>query len=77
MKSEKRTGYSVALMNTNPGHSKFWRADVHGRFVVCTWGKIGTWAQQKSFQFGTPGEALEFTVKKTESKLSKGYRKAA
>lgn len=48
-----------------------------GRVAVCSWGRIGSWEQEKEFNFRSVNSAIEFAVRKAASKIAKGYEFAS
>lgn len=65
--------------NTSPGHSKFWEHEApwdmgNGTIaIVVRWGRIGSYGQSQTKQFGSTYSAQSFLLEKIQEKLDKGY----
>lgn len=66
--------FSVTLRNTEPGHYKFYKIELHGSVLSTEWGKIGAAKPQSAVKaLGSAAEALALANKTFRDKSKGGY----
>lgn len=75
--AEPEPVWTVDLEYRGDGHNKFWRARVDGYNLYVNFGRIGTSGQIQVKYLTTPREAQLELVKRTDEKLSSGYKNKA
>jgi predicted DNA-binding WGR domain protein len=61
------------LIYVGGGHRKFWTVETNGATMTCTWGRMGTVGQTKSWSYGSAAVAMSTARSKLQEKLAKGY----
>lgn len=61
------------LIYIGGGSRKFWTVETNGSTMTCTWGRMGTAGQEKSWSYPSPSQADAAAGAKVHEKLAKGY----
>lgn len=65
----------VKLLHTSGKHYKFWSYSINqDHTVVCTWGRLGTKGQSKTYTHHSRWDAEEYASGKLSEKFRKGYK---